>query len=127
MSQSGQHRPNSGASATSVVASATTHCSEANVEDANASVPHAREQLDRVLASVPIEEAQGLLVELGRALVNGSMCAGREHEKLATIDTLGQRVGEAQRGDLVVATEGDLGRCFDMGQLGNSIVVNHRV
>jgi hypothetical protein len=38
------------------------------------------------LAGVPIQEAQSLLVELGRALVNGSVCAGLEHEKLATID-----------------------------------------
>jgi hypothetical protein len=79
------------------------------------------------LTGVAIQEAQSLLVELGRALVNGSMCAGLEHEKLAAIDTVGQRVSEAQRGDLVVATESDLGRCFDTGQLGNRIMIDHRV
>jgi hypothetical protein len=47
------------------------------------------------LTGVAIQEAQSLLVELGRALVNGSMCAGLEHEKLAAIDTVGQRVSEA--------------------------------
>src|SRR5262245_23514438 len=74
-----------------------------------------------------VEEAQSLLVELGRTLVNGSMCAGLEHEKLTTVDSLGQRVSEPQRGDLVVAAERDLGRCLDMRQLGDHIVVNHRV
>src|SRR5215831_1100067 len=81
----------------------------------------------RDLFSVAVEEAQSLLVEIGRALVNGRMRAGLEHQEFTTIDTVSQRVCEAQRGDLVVAAEGDLGRRLDADQLVDGIVGDHRV
>jgi hypothetical protein len=79
------------------------------------------------LAGVPIQEAQSLLIEFGRALVDRRVRAGLEHQKLATLDSFGQRVGETQRGHLVVAAKSDLGRRFDMRQLGDRIVGDHRV
>ena len=99
----------------------TATCEQERPPTEAASVPAAK------LAGVPIQEAQRLLVELGCALVNRSVSAGLEHQKLATIDSAGQRVGESQRGDLVVATEGDLGRCFNTRELGDSIMGDHRV
>ena len=71
------------------------------------------DQTKLTLARVPIQEAQGLLIELGRALVNRSVGAGLEHHEFAALDAAGQRIGKSQRGDLVVAAEGDLGRGRD--------------
>jgi hypothetical protein len=76
---------------------------------------------------VTVQEAQGLLIELGYALVDGSVRAGLEHQKFVRLDSICQRVGEAQRGHKVVAAECDLGRGRDTAELGDCIMGDHRV
>jgi hypothetical protein len=52
------------------------------------------------LAGVMVQEAQGLLVELGYALINGRVRTGLKHQKFVRLDSICQGVGEAQRGCL---------------------------
>src|SRR5208282_6116313 len=66
-----------------------------------------------VLPGVTLEEAQRLVVELGDAFVDRGMRAGLEHREFASLDAVLHRVGEAGRGDEIVAAEGDLGRRLD--------------
>src|SRR6266446_5244638 len=72
------------------------------------------------------QKAQGLFVELGHAFVDRGMRAALENQKLAPCDSTPEHVGEAQRGNGVVATESDLGRGLDARQLGESIMGDHR-
>src|SRR5262245_28203449 len=74
------------------------------------------------LAGISSQKAQRLFVELGHALVDGGMRAAFKNQKLTPRDSILERVGEAQRGNGVVATESDLRRGVDACHLGKSIV-----
>src|SRR5271156_1589557 len=79
------------------------------------------------LAGMTVEEVQRLFVELGYAFVNGGMRAGLENYEFAPLDGTLHWVGETGRAHDVVAADGGLGRSLDTGELGDSIMGDHRV
>src|SRR6266436_3406002 len=86
--------------------------------------PHSRAR--KRLGGMSSQKAQSLFIELGHAFVESGMRAAFKNQKLTSRDSTLERVGEAQRGNGVVATESDLGRGLDACQLGESIVGDHR-
>ena len=54
------------------------------------------------------------------------MRTGLEDRKFAPLDAVLHRIGEAGRGHVIVAAEGDLGRRLDLRERGQAVVVDHR-
>src|SRR5215470_3656278 len=77
----------------------------------------------RALSALPLEERQALLVELGDAFVDWRVRAAFENRKLAALDAVLHRVGEAGRRHHIVAAERNLCRRLDLRERRERIVV----